>query len=66
MLNRCRTGNAVKNRWNWMATFKRGDARDTIVRRNCHLFCRILQAPSHSVKKIMDFYSCLLWISIDV
>ena len=29
-----------------MSTPKRGDARDTIVKQNCHLFRRILQAKA--------------------
>jgi hypothetical protein len=42
-LNLLRSGNAVKNRWNWMAAPKRGDVYDCVVRENAHLFRQILQ-----------------------
>ena len=36
-----RTSNAVKNRWNWMSSPKRGDVRDMVVQRNGVLFRRV-------------------------
>ncbi len=38
-----RTGNAVKNRWNWMMSPKRKDIIDTIVMQNKTLFGAIHQ-----------------------
>eukprot|EP00291_Cryptomonas_curvata_P024245 CAMPEP_0172173754 /NCGR_PEP_ID=MMETSP1050-20130122/13258_1 /TAXON_ID=233186 /ORGANISM="Cryptomonas curvata, Strain CCAP979/52" /LENGTH=282 /DNA_ID=CAMNT_0012845601 /DNA_START=172 /DNA_END=1017 /DNA_ORIENTATION=+ len=41
-----RTGNAVKNRWNWMMSPKREDILNTIVTQNTNLFRAIYQETS--------------------
>ena len=42
-----------------MSTPKRGDARDTIVKQNCHLFRQIFEAP----KAVRFLSSKTAWIS---
>jgi hypothetical protein len=43
-----RTGNAVKNRWNWMMSPKREDILDTIVTQNKNLFRAIYQVDHYA------------------
>jgi hypothetical protein len=38
----CRTGSAVKNRWNWMTSPRREDVMDTLVKQNARMFKQIL------------------------
>ncbi len=55
-----RTGNAVKNRWNWMTSPKRDNVLDTIVKQNARLFKQILVVSVQRAPRLPVRYTVVL------